>query len=93
MAIKNYSGATSVEVIDCQYSAIINNNGKKPRILYTNNGGQSVSKTFEEVHKVQCIFHHRIDKGKPWQNRKIERLFKTLFDEWITSTDTATRHS
>jgi transposase InsO family protein len=63
--------------------ARINNSGKKPRILYTDNSGQFVSKTFEEVLKVQCIFHHRIDKGKPWQNGKIERLFKTLFDEWI----------
>ena len=83
MAIKNYSGCTAVEVIDCLYSAIINNGGKKPRILYTDNGGQFVAKTFENVLKVQCIFHHKTDKGKPWQNGKIERLFKTLFDEWL----------
>jgi len=83
MAIKNYNGATSVEVIDCLYSAIINNGGKKPRILYTDNGGQFVSNIFEDCLKVQNIFHHKVDKGKPWQNGKIERLFKTLFDEWI----------
>jgi transposase InsO family protein len=83
MAIKNYSGCTAVEVIDCLYAAIINNGGKKPRILYTDNGGQFVAKTFENVLKVQTIFHHKTDKGCPWQNGKIERLFKTLFDEWI----------
>jgi len=83
MAIKNYSGCTAVEVIDCLYAGIINNGGKKPRILYTDNGGQFVAKTFENTLKVQNIFHHKTDKGKPWQNGKIERLFKTLFDEWI----------
>jgi len=83
LALKSYEGCTSVEVIDCLYKAIINNNGKKPRILYTDNGGQFVSKIFEDCLSVQCIFHHRIDKGKPWQNGKVERLFRTLFDEWI----------
>ncbi len=83
LALKCYEGCTSVEVIDCLYKAIINNNGKKPRILYTDNGGQFVSKIFEDCLRVQCIFHHRIDKGKPWQNGKVERLFRTLFDEWI----------
>jgi putative transposase len=83
MAIKNYNGCTAVEVIDCLYAAIINNGEKKPRILYTDNGGQFVAKVFEDTLKVQNIFHHKTDKGKPWQNGKIERLFKTLFDEWI----------
>jgi len=83
MSIKNYKGASSTKVVDCLYSAIINNEGKKPRILYTDNGGQFVSKVFEDGLKVQNIFHHRVDKGKPLQNGKIERLFKTLFDEWI----------
>jgi transposase len=83
MAIKSYAGCTSAEVIDCLYVAIINNGGKKPRMLYTDNGGQFVSKIFEDCLKVQCIFHHKVDKGCPWQNGKIERLFKTLFDEWI----------
>lgn len=87
LAMKSYEGCTSVEVIDCLYKAIINNNGKKPRILYTDNGGQFVSKIFEDCLKVQNIFHHRIDKGKPWQNGKVERLFKTLFDEWINYHD------
>jgi transposase InsO family protein len=32
---------------------------------------------------VRNIFHHKVDKGCPWQNGKVERLFKTLFDEWI----------
>ena len=83
MAIKSYAGCTSVEVIDCLYAGIINNGGKKPRILYTENGGQFVSKVFMDVLKVQNIFHHKTDKGKPWQNGKVERLFKTLFDEWL----------
>lgn len=83
LAIKNYVDATSVEVIDCFYAAIVNNAGKKPRILYTDNGGQFVSKVFEECLKVQTVFHHRVYKSEPWQNGKIERLFKTLFDEWI----------
>lgn len=83
LTIKSYPGCTSAEVIDCLYSAIINNGGKKPRILYTDNGGQFVSKIFEECLKVRMIFHHRIDKGKPWQNGKVERLFRTLFEEWI----------
>jgi transposase InsO family protein len=83
LALKSYDGCTSVEVIDCLYSAIINNGGKKPRMLYTDNGGQFVSKIFEDTLRVRGIFHHRIDKGKPWQNGKVERLFKTLFDEWI----------
>jgi transposase InsO family protein len=83
LAVRNYDGCTSAEVIDCLYVAIINNGGKKPRMLYTDNGGQFVSKIFEDCLKVQCIFHHKVDKGCPWQNGKIERLFKTLFDEWI----------
>ena len=29
------------------------------------------------------IIHHNVDKSGPWQNGKIERLFKTLFDEWM----------
>jgi transposase InsO family protein len=83
MAVRNYDGCTSAEVIDCLYVAIINNGGKKPRMLYTDNGGQFVSKIFEDCLKAQLIFHHKVDKGCPWQNGKIERLFKTLFDEWI----------
>jgi transposase len=83
LAVKNYNGCTSAEVIDCLYSAIINNGGKKPRTLYTDNGGQFVSKIFEDCLKAQLIFHHKVDPGCPWQNGKIERLFKTLFDEWI----------
>jgi transposase len=83
MAIKSYEGCTSVEVIDCLYAGIINNSGKKPHTLYTDNGGQFISKTFEDCLKVQYIFHHKVDKGCPWQNGKVERLFKTLFDEWI----------
>ncbi|MCX6685046.1 MAG: DDE-type integrase/transposase/recombinase [Methanoregula sp.] len=46
LALKCYDGCTSAEVIDCLYSAIINNGGKKPRMLYTDNGGQFVSKIF-----------------------------------------------
>jgi transposase InsO family protein len=83
LAIKNYDGCTSVEVIDCLYSAIINNSGKKPRTVYTDNGGQFVSKVFEDCLKIRTIFHHKTDKGCPWQNGKVERLFKTLFDEWF----------
>jgi len=83
LALRCYSGCASAEVIDCLYTAIINNGGKKPRILYTDNGGQFVSKIFEDCLQVRTIFHHKIDKGKPWQNGKVERLFKTLFDEWI----------
>ena len=83
MAIKSYEGCTAAEVIDCLYCAIINNSGKKPRILYTDNGGQFVAKIFEDCLKAQLIFHHRVDPGCPWQNGKIERLFKTLFEEWI----------
>jgi transposase InsO family protein len=83
LALKCYDGCTSAEVIDCLYSAIINNGGKKPRMLYTDNGGQFVSKIFEDCLKVRTIFHHKTDKGCPWQNGKVERLFKTLFDEWI----------
>jgi putative transposase len=83
LAIKNYDGCTSVEVIDCLYSAIINNGGKKPRTLYTDNGGQFVSKVFEDCLRIRTIFHHKTDKGSPWQNGKVERLFKTLFDEWF----------
>jgi transposase InsO family protein len=52
-------------------------------MLYTDNGGQFVSKIFEDCLKVRTIFHHKVDKGCPWQNGKVERLFKTLFDEWI----------
>jgi len=83
LAVKNYDGCTAAEVIDCLYCAIINNCGKKPRILYTDNGGQFVAKIFEDCLKAQIIFHHRVDPGCPWQNGKIERLFKTLFEEWI----------
>jgi transposase len=87
IAIKSYEGCTSAEVIDCLYMAISNNGGKKPRILYTDNGGQFVSKIFEECLRVQGIFHHKTDPGCPWQNGKIERLFRTLFDEWINYHD------
>ena len=83
LAVRNYDGCTSAEVIDCLYVAIINNGGKKPRMLYTDNGGQFVSKIFEDCLRAQLIFHHKVDKGCPWQNGKIERLFKTLFEEWI----------
>jgi len=83
LAIRSYSGCTTAEVIDCLYTAIINNGGKKPRMLYTDNGGQFVSKIFEDCLQVRTIFHHKIDKGKPWQNGKVERFFRTLFDEWI----------
>jgi len=83
LAVKNYDGCTAAEVIDCLYCAIINNGGKKPRILYTDNGGQFVARIFEDCLKAQLIFHHKTDPGCPWQNGKIERLFKTLFEEWI----------
>jgi transposase len=87
IAIKSYEGCTSAEVIDCLYMAISNNGGKKPRILYTDNGGQFVSKIFEDCLRVRGIFHHKTDPGCPWQNGKIERLFRTLFDEWINYHD------
>ena len=53
LAVRNYDGCTSAEVIDCLYVAIINNGGKKPRMLYTDNGGQFVSKIFEDCLKAQ----------------------------------------
>jgi transposase InsO family protein len=87
LAIKSYEGCTSAEVIDCLYMAISNNGGKKPRILYTDNGGQFVSKIFEDCLRVRGIFHHKTDPGCPWQNGKVERLFRTLFDEWINYHD------
>jgi len=87
LAIKSYEGCTSAEVIDCLYMAISNNGGKKPRILYTDNGGQFVSKIFEDCLRVRGIFHHKTDPGCPWQNGKVERLFRTLFDEWINFHD------
>lgn len=52
-------------------------------IAEPNNGGQFVSKIFEDCLRAQLIFHHKVDKGCPWQNGKIEWLFKILFEEWI----------
>lgn len=61
MAIKNYYGCMTVEVIDCLYTGIINNGGKKPRIRYTDNGGHFVAKTFENALKVQNILLYRAE--------------------------------
>lgn len=83
MAIRSYDNATTVSAIDCVNAAIEFNGGKKPRILYTDNGRMFVSKSFEDLLYQKVIFHHRVDKGSPWQNGKIERLFGTLFREWI----------
>lgn len=45
--------------------------------------GLFVSRSFEDSLRQKVIFHHKVDKGSPWQNGKIERLFGTLFKEWI----------
>jgi len=83
LAVKSYNNATSSSAVDCLYTALDNNSGKKPRMLYTDNGRMFVSKTFEDFLKQRIIFHHKVDKGSPWQNGKVERLFGTLFREWI----------
>jgi transposase InsO family protein len=83
MAIKSYDHALASSAVDCLCTALDNNGGKKPRMLYTDNGRMFISKIFEDFLKQRIIFHHRVDKGSPWQNGKVERLFGTLFREWI----------
>jgi transposase len=83
MAVRSYDNATTVSAIDCVKAALEFNGGKKPRMLYTDNGRMFVSRSFEEFLRQKVIFHHKIDKGCPWQNGKVERLFGTLFREWI----------
>jgi transposase InsO family protein len=83
MAVKSYDHATASSAVDCLCTALDNNGGKKPRVLYTDNGRMFIATTFEDFLKQKIIFHHRTDKGSPWQNGKVERLFGTLFREWI----------
>jgi len=83
MAIRSYDNATTVSALDCLNAALEFNGGKKPRILYTDNGRMFISGNFETALRQKLIFHHKVDKGSPWQNGKIERLFGTLFREWI----------
>jgi transposase len=83
LAIKNYDHAVAVSAVDCLKLALKHNGGKKPRMLYTDNGRMFVSNIFQTFLREQVIFHHKTDKGSPWQNGKVERLFGTLFREWI----------
>jgi transposase InsO family protein len=83
LAIKSYDHATASAAVDCLCTALDNNGGRKCRILYTDNGRMFIASTFEAFLRQRVIFHHRVDKGSPWQNGKVERLFGTLFREWI----------
>jgi transposase len=37
-------------------------------VVVSDNGGQFISKAFEKVNKRLNIYHHKNDKGHPWQN-------------------------
>ncbi len=78
----NYSRMTSKQSIDCLEWAL-----KKadtvPKELWVDNGRMFTSKAFKSYTQKRGIKLHCTDKGSPWQNGKIERLFGTLKKEWI----------
>jgi transposase len=80
--IMNYSRMTSKQSIDCLEWAL-----KKadtvPKELWVDNGRMFTSKAFKSYVRKRGIKIHYTDKGSPWQNGKIERLFGTLKSEWI----------
>ncbi|MCY1423547.1 Integrase core domain protein [compost metagenome] len=57
----------------------------KPNALRTDNERIFTSRLFRGVLRLAGIRHQRSDKGCPWQNGRIERLFGTLkgkLDQW-----------
>jgi transposase InsO family protein len=80
--IMSYSRMTSKQSIDCLEWAL-----KKadtvPKELWVDNGRMFTSKAFKSYVANRGIKIHHTDKGSPWQNGKIERLFGTLKQEWI----------
>lgn len=57
----------------------------KPRTLRTDNERVFIGRVFSGVIRLARIRHQKSDKGCPWQNGRIERLFETLkekLDRW-----------
>jgi transposase len=80
--IMNYSRMSSKQAIDCLEWAL-KKADSVPTELWVDNGRMFISKAFKEYVKKRGIRIHYTDKGSPWQNGKIERLFGTLKGEWI----------
>lgn len=57
----------------------------KPKALRTDNERVFTGKVFSGVVRLAGIRYQRTDRGCPWQNGRIERLFGTLkakLDQW-----------
>lgn len=80
--VMNYSKKSSKSAIDCLEWALKKSNNK-PKELWVDNGKMFISKAFKGYVKSCGIQIHFLEKGSPWQNGKIERLFGTLKHEWI----------
>jgi transposase len=75
--IMNYSRMTSKQSIDCLEWAL-KKADTTPKELWVDNGRMLTSKAFKSYVAKRGIKIHFTDKGSPWQNGKIERLFGTL---------------
>lgn len=80
--IMNYHRKTSKSAVECLEWAL-KKADTTPKELWVDNGRMFIAKAFKEYVKKQGIKLHYLDKGSPWQNGKIERLFGTIKTEWI----------